>query len=132
MAQVLPEWVEPKDFAAAIDAMRGVVGKQWVIAEEGPKLNSYRDPYSTLPDGAHLPSAVVAPDGVEEIRQILKIANEYRIPLWPISTGRNFAYGGPAPRKPGHVVLDLKRMNRILEVNEELAYVLVEPGVSYF
>ena len=75
---------------------------------------------------------MVAPDGVEEIRQILKIANEYRIPLWPISTGRNFAYGGPAPRKPGHVVLDLKRMNRILEVNEELAYVLVEPGVSYF
>ena len=32
----------------------------------------------------------------------------------------------------GSVVLDLKRMNRILEVNERNAYVLVEPGVSYF
>src|SRR5690606_30728091 len=38
---------------------------------------------------------------------------------------------GPAPAMPGTLVLDLKRMNRILEVNEKHAYVVVEPGVSY-
>ena len=37
-----------------------------------------------------------------------------------------------APAYSGSVVLDLKRMNRILEVNERNAYALVEPGVSYF
>ena len=52
--------------------------------------------------------------------------------MWTVSTGRNFAYGGAAPRLPGSVVLDLQRMNRIIEVNETLAYALVEPGVSYF
>ena len=50
----------------------------------------------------------------------------------PISTGRNLGYGGSAPNASGSVVLDLKRMNRVLEVNERNAYALVEPGVSYF
>ena len=51
--------------------------------------------------------------------------------LYAISTGRNLAYGVPR-RRSGSVVLDLKRMNRVLEVNERNAYALVEPGVSYF
>ena len=62
----------------------------------------------------------------------MRIANRHRIPLYTISTGRNLGYGGAAPAWSGSVVLDLKRMNRILEVNEEYAYALVEPGVSYF
>ena len=56
----------------------------------------------------------------------------YRIPLYPISTGKNLGYGGSAPYLSGSVVLDLKRMNRMLEVSEKNAYALVEPGVSYF
>ena len=62
----------------------------------------------------------------------MKIANELHVPLYPISTGRNFGYGGAAPALSGSVVLDLKRMNKILEVDERNAYALVEPGVSYF
>ena len=62
----------------------------------------------------------------------MKIANEFRVPLYPISTGRNLGYGGSAPALSGSVVLDLKRMNKILEVDERNAYALVEPGVSYF
>ena len=62
----------------------------------------------------------------------MRIANEFRVPLYPISTGRNLGYGGSAPVLSGSVVLDLKRMNRILEVDERNAYALVEPGVSYF
>ena len=62
----------------------------------------------------------------------MRIANRYRIPLYPISTGKNLAYGGSAPVLSGSVVLDLKRMNRVLEVSERNAYALVEPGVSYF
>jgi 4-cresol dehydrogenase (hydroxylating) len=54
------------------------------------------------------------------------------VPLHPISTGRNLGYGGSAPTVTGSIVVDLKRMNRILEVNEQEAYVLLEPGVSFF
>jgi FAD/FMN-containing dehydrogenase len=41
-------------------------------------------------------------------------------------------YGGPAPRVQGSVVLDLHRMNKILEINEKFAYAVVEPGVTFF
>ncbi|MGH8315869.1 MAG: FAD-binding oxidoreductase, partial [Steroidobacterales bacterium] len=69
---------------------------------------------------------------VEEVQAVMRAANRYRIPVYPISTGRNLGYGGAAPAMSGSVVLDLKRMNRILEVSERHAYALVEPGVSYF
>jgi FAD/FMN-containing dehydrogenase len=40
-------------------------------------------------------------------------------------------YGGSSPRVPGAIVLDLHRMNKILEVNEKFAYAVVEPGVAF-
>ena len=94
----------------------------------------YRDAYSPLwsePE-EKVASAAVAPESAEQVQEIVRIANELRIPLYPISTGRNLGYGGSAPVLSGSVVLDLKRMNRILEVDERNAYALVEPGVSYF
>ena len=94
----------------------------------------YRDAYSPLwsePE-EKVASAAVAPESAEQVQEIVRIANEFRIPLYPISTGRNLGYGGSAPVLSGSVVLDLKRMNRILEVDERNAYALVEPGVSYF
>jgi len=69
---------------------------------------------------------------VEQVQGIVRIANRYKIPLFTISTGKNFAYGGPSPNLRGCVTLDLKRMNRILEVNEDRNFALVEPGVTYF
>jgi 4-cresol dehydrogenase (hydroxylating) len=77
-------------------------------------------------------SAAVAPYTVEQVQAVMKIANEYKIPVYPISTGRNLGYGGSAPNLSGSVVLDLKRMNRILDVSERNHSALVEPGVSYF
>jgi len=77
-------------------------------------------------------SAAVAPDGVEQVQKVVKIANTYKIPIYPISTGKNLGYGGSAPNLSGSLVLDLKRMNRILDVNPRNHSALVEPGVSYF
>jgi 4-cresol dehydrogenase (hydroxylating) len=71
------------------------------------------------------------PQSVEEIQRVLGIAQRWHIPLWTISTGRNFGYGSAAPATAGQVVLDLKRMNRILEVDAELGTALVEPGVTF-
>lgn len=130
MSQNLPEGVSASAFNAALDEMRAIVGPQWVFVEQLP-ISSYRDAYSPLPGDGMLPSAAVAPDGIEQIQKILKVANDHRLPLWTTGNGRNFAYGGPAPRQTGDVMLDLKRMNRVLEVNEKYGYALVEPGVSY-
>jgi 4-cresol dehydrogenase (hydroxylating) len=69
---------------------------------------------------------------VEQVQQIVRIANEHKVPLYPISTGKNLGYGGSAPILTGSVVVDLKRMNRILAVDEGRCTAVVEPGVSYF
>jgi 4-cresol dehydrogenase (hydroxylating) flavoprotein subunit len=131
MNSVLPRGLSESDFADALQAFRTVVGKNFVFTEA--QLSSYADPYSLVADDSvHTASAAVAPHTAEEVQAIVRIANQYGVPLWPVSCGKNFAYGGPAPRMAGTVILDLKRMNRILEVNEESAYALVEPGVSYF
>lgn len=62
-------------------------------------------------------------------RAIVRLANTLSFPLWPISIGRNSGYGGAAPRVSGSLVLNMgKNMNKILEVNVEGAYCLVEPG----
>ena len=72
------------------------------------------------------------PESVEEVQAVVKIADRRQIPLWTHSTGRNNGYGGPAPRVRGSLVVSLRNMNRVLEINEELGYAVVEPGVRWF
>ena len=131
MAQVLPPNVSAESFRKALDAFAAVVGKEWVLTSDEDR-HSYLDPFAPGNPDEHASPAAIAPKSAQEVQAIVKIANQYRIPLWPVSTGRNLAYGGAAPAMRGTVVLDLKRMKRILEINEELGYALVEPGVSFF
>lgn len=110
-----------------------MVGKEWVFTTD-EDLILYSDAYSPLrglPEDRGA-SAAVAPSSVEEVQAIVRVANKRGIPLYTISTGKNLGYGGSAPNYSGSVVLDLKRMNRIIEVSDSNHYAIVEPGVSYF
>jgi 4-cresol dehydrogenase (hydroxylating) len=130
-SQILPPGMSAAEFADALQEFRRIVGAEWVFT--GTQLAGYADPYSIeIEAGAHAASAAIAPSSAEEVQAVVALANRLRVPLWPVSCGRNHGYGGAAPRMAGTVVLDLNRMNRILEVNEEFGYALVEPGVSYF
>jgi len=128
-----PPGIGSQEFAAALNEFREAVGEKWVFtSDEDIKL--YRDAYSPYwnePE-ERTASAAVAPESSEEVQAVVAIANRYGIPVYSISTGKNLGYGGSAPTYSGSVVLDLKRMNRIIEVNEKQAYCIVEPGVSYF
>lgn len=128
-----PQGVSPATFATALKAFAKVVGADWVFSSDEDR-NLYRDAYSPLKGlpGERLASAAVAPASAEEVQAVVRIAQQYGIPLYPISTGKNLGYGGSAPAHSGSVVLDLKRMNRIIEVNDSNHYCIVEPGVSYF
>jgi 4-cresol dehydrogenase (hydroxylating) len=131
---MLPPNLSDAKFSQALNLFASIVGGPHVLAS-AEDLAPYADPFAPSPEvqmQVFAASAAVLPASVEEIRAILRVARAYRIPLWTVSTGRNFAYGGAAPRLAGSVVLDLKRMNRVLEVDEALAYALVEPGVTYF
>src|ERR1700733_3651300 len=99
----------------AIDAMISAPG---AVATGGEDLEFFRAPYGYAGDPS-ICAAAVFPSSVEEVQAVLRIANQYRVPLWTSSTGRNNGYGGAAARVPGSIAVSLRRMNRVLEVNEE-------------
>ena len=75
------------------------------------------------------PSYVVRPKNTEEIQAVVKLANETLMPIIPVSSGAHF-YGATIPQQGG-IVLDLKRMNRILNVDRRNKAVRIEPGVTW-
>ena len=131
MGRVLPASLSESQFERVLSQLAGEIGAEHVISDAA-KLKEWRDPFAFASWDAFEASAVLQPKSVEEIQAILRIANEHKIPLWTSSQGRNNGYGGAAPRVKGGVILNLRRMNRVLEVNEECAYAVVEPGVSFF
>ncbi|MBT5485285.1 MAG: FAD-binding oxidoreductase [Gammaproteobacteria bacterium] len=128
-----PPGVSQSDFDRAVRQFESSIGAEWVFTDEAD-VDLYRDAYSPLwgEEEEKIPSIALAPQSAEEVQSLMAICNEFQIPVYPVSTGKNLGYGGSAPVLTGSVVLDLKRMNRIIEVNEENAFALVEPGVSYF
>lgn len=129
----MPPGVTAKTWTAALAAFRTAVGADWVFTT-AEDIALYRDAYSPFwgePE-ERLASAAVAPATVEQVQQVVRAANQYKIPIYPVSTGKNLGYGGSAPNLSGSVVLDLKRMNRVLEVDDKRHFAMVEPGVAYF
>jgi FAD/FMN-containing dehydrogenase len=138
---VLPPGVTSATFQTFLTRARSITGADNVrLITSAAQLvdGSYRAPNMTHDMHAILPreyfvcSATIAPRAVPEVQALLRLCNELEVPVWPVSIGRNTGYGGAAPRVPGSVCLELgKHMNRVLEVNTEGAYALVEPGVTY-
>ncbi len=129
MQLVLPEGLSLQQFEAALRAFAGVVGDDWVLATDLDR-DTYLDQFA-WDEAAHAPAAAVAPETAEQVQAIVRLANEHRTPLWVISRGKNFGYGGAAPVMRGSVVLDLSRMKKI-EIDVENAVALLEPGVGFF
>ena len=76
---------------------------------------------------SHLPDAVVLPSSTEQISEVLRFANDNRIPITPRGSGTNVS-GGSIPIKGG-IVLCTTRMNRIIDINKTNLNATVEPGV---
>jgi len=77
----------------------------------------------------HWPEVVVLPKTVAEVQAVLRLANREKVPVTPYVAGGNI--GGVAIPLHGGIILDLKRMDRIIEVNDTDMYALVEPGVTF-
>ncbi len=75
------------------------------------------------------PEVVVRPASAQQVSEVLKLANRYKIPVTPRAAGTSVC-GQPVPIFGG-ITLDMQAMNRIKEVHVEDLYVVVEPGVVY-
>ncbi|MCP4751602.1 MAG: FAD-binding oxidoreductase [Proteobacteria bacterium] len=74
------------------------------------------------------PEYVVLPKTVEELQAIVVFANKEKVPIVPLGGGMSLA--GIAQPLRGGIVIDMKRMDRIIELNEKARYVVVEAGTS--
>ena len=116
---------------ALVDRLVEALGEDAVILER-EEVDQYRDPYWVAGDDTYFGVAVVCPASTEEVQTVVRLANEFDVPIWTHSQGRNNGYGGPSPRVGGSLQVSLRRMNKVLEINERLAYAVVEPGVRWF
>ena len=117
----------------AVQQLIAIVGPDRVITER-VGLRRYEDAYTPFfgePELQLRPAAAVTPIDVAEIQAVVRAANELGISLYPVSKGQNLGYGGAAPTYSGSVIIDLSRLDRIIDVNEDDGTCLVEPGVSF-
>lgn len=118
-------------FDAAIKEFEGVLGADGLICDAAG-LRAFHDPFAPVGAEWYEPGAVLLPESVEQVQAILRIANNHKTPVWTSGQGRNNGYGGAAPRVTGSFALSLRRMNKVLSVDEQSAWALVEPGVRFF
>ncbi len=111
---------------SALHQWRAAVGEENVIVAASALRAAETATFAT----SHRIPAIVRPGTRDEVAQCLRIANKWRAPVYPISSGKNWGYGSRAPASDGCVLLDLGRMNRIVDFSEALGYVTVEPGVT--
>ncbi|HMA66587.1 MAG TPA: FAD-binding oxidoreductase [Desulfosalsimonadaceae bacterium] len=108
-----------------LDALVDIVGKDRV-SDNPAELYLYSRDSGAQPPGRA--DYVVLPKTAEEIRDIVLLANRRNIPITPLGGGLSLS-GLVVPGRGG-IVLDMKRMDRILGVDEKNRYALIEAGVS--
>jgi len=106
-------------------SLASIVGEAYFSDQPEEAYFYARDPGLMPP---HQPDYVVVPKCVEEIQEIVRLANREKIPIVPMGAG--LALTGLVIPLKGGIVIDMKRMNGILEVNEGGRHVIVEGGTS--
>jgi 4-cresol dehydrogenase (hydroxylating) len=115
-----PRWPD------ALAAWAAALGPEHVLAGSAA-LSAYLRNASGLERS--VPAALL-PASAEQVVEVVRIAGRCRTPLYPISRGCNWGLGSRLPVRDGTAILDLRRMDRIREINAEHGYAVVEPGVT--
>ncbi len=120
---------ESKAVEAVFKDFQKIVGPDHVSTDAGVLIAYERDQHwpFVIPNR---PAIVIQPYSTEEVQQIMRLANKHKIPVVTMSRGVNVR-GLCVPSKKGSILLDLRRMNHILEINTEMMTATVEPGVTH-
>ena len=106
------------------------VGEENFSTDKVDLIPYMSDSYSALMRrNIPLPDCVLLPSCTAEVQEIILIANRYGLPVYPRSFGVNIA--GASLPYDGGIVIDLKRMDRIYEINQETMTATIEPGVTW-
>lgn len=109
---------------ALIDELKKLVGK----ASDAPAdIEAYLTDMSLCPAGSA--DAVVYPESTDEVSAVVKYAYENDIPVVPVSS-QTHMYGSTIP-KEGGIIIDMKNMNKILEIDVKHKTARIQPGVTW-
>lgn len=114
------------DKAGILKRLAEVVGPKYVT-DERFVLQTYAQDFGVMPRS--MPDIVVRPGTTQEIAEIVKIANEFRVPVIPRGAG-SAQEGGSTPARGG-ITLETLRLDRIIEVDETNGTVTCEAGITY-
>jgi glycolate oxidase len=109
---------------SVLGKLKEIAGEKYVFSDE-ESLEHYS--HDETEDFHFYPDVVVKPGTPEEISEIVKLCNEYKIPLTPRGAGTGLS-GGALPVYKG-VVLSMERFNKIIEIDERNFQATVETGV---
>jgi FAD/FMN-containing dehydrogenase len=107
-------------------ALEGIFSSERII-DQPERLKEFSEDMTEIEGG--FPSFAVVPKETAEIQEIVQFASKNKIPLTPRVAGTNL--GGLALTVKGGIILDLREMNRIHEVNDRDLYAIIEPGVTF-
>jgi len=97
------------------------------VSEHLGVLQAYsKQPFPPGILGRKKPDAVVLPESISDVQAIVKLANRYTFAYIPMGN-----YNWDVPRQDHTVIIDFKKMNRILTIDERNMYAVVEPGVTH-
>lgn len=110
--------------------------KAFIEWEKIPELEIYNNTeaferygHNTI-DAERFILGALRPLDTESIKKIVIIAQKYKVSLYTFSTGHNWGFGSSLPPVNNCVIVDLSRMKKIVELNEHMGYVTLEPGVT--
>jgi len=109
-----------------VEELEKIVGREFVSTN---RADLYIYSYDLTFAEPRWPDVVVLPESLDELQAIIGLANRAKVPVIPYVAGGNVS--GLTIPLHGGILLDLKRMNRIVEVNETDMYAVVEPGVTF-
>lgn len=114
------------DLFSAINQWQALLGVPQVIVGEAVAAAYGSD---TSDAHRHIPAALRIEDGAS-LQAVMRIASRHHVPVYPISTGNNWGYGSALPARDGCVILDLSPLKKIIDFDEEMGVVTLEPGVT--
>ena len=115
-----------RELTLALTKWQDTLGKDAVLSSE-VDIARYQNCCSQSRRHIH---AILLPENEGQIQDILHIAAAHKVPVYPVSTGRNWGFGGANPAVDNCVIIDLHKMNRIIDFDADLGIVTVEPGVT--
>lgn len=117
----------PMTIESAIRQWQEILGPENLVHDEA---SLKRAETATFPTDQRV-LAILRPCRTEEAAACLRVARLHRIPVYPVSGSKNWGYGSAVPCADSSALMDLRRMNSILDFDEKLGVMTLEPGVTF-